>query len=247
MERRNLLMGMTAAITAAALPDTVAAAATADSSVGARQRVHIVLFDGVEELDFAAPLETLDIAGKFGAPIETRLVTVEGPRRVTASCGTRIDVGADWMPGEADVILVPGGDVRDAGRPGVAAEIKRGVIPTALRTARRRGLTMASVCTGALLLGAAGLVRGRPCTTHHGSKKQLAEQGGKVVNGPGGGMLGPRVVDDGDLVTSAGVTSGLELALWLVQRAYGTQMSMNVEMVLEYERRGVVHEARRRG
>ncbi|MET9249974.1 hypothetical protein [Nonomuraea sp. NPDC003709] len=55
-----------------------------------------------------------------------------------------------------------------------------------------------------------------------------------------------RVVDDGDLVTSAGVTSGLELALWLTQRAYGTQMSMNVEMVLEYERRGVVHEARRR-
>ncbi|MGW5682871.1 hypothetical protein [Nonomuraea sp. NPDC003754] len=54
------------------------------------------------------------------------------------------------------------------------------------------------------------------------------------------------MVDDGDLVTSAGVTSGLELALWLIQRAYGTQMSMNVEMVLEYERRGVVHEARRR-
>jgi transcriptional regulator GlxA family with amidase domain len=209
--------------------------------------VDIVLFDGVEELDFAAPLQVLKIARDgFGAPVEPRLVTVEGPQQVVANCGTRIEVPAGWEPRRADVILVPGGGAgRDADKPGVGAEIRRGVIPDALRAARRRGLTMASVCTGALLLGAAGLVRGRPCTTHHLGKQLLAEQGGQVVHGPGHGALGPRVVDDGDLVTSAGITSGLELALWLLQRRYGSEMSMNVEMVLEYERRGLIHQTGR--
>ncbi|MFF4991421.1 DJ-1/PfpI family protein [Streptosporangium saharense] len=224
MERRTLLQS------AAALVPT---AMTGGGSQVSLRRVHIVLFDGVEELDFAAPLETLDIAGKFGAPIETTLVTCEGPRTVVASCGTRIEVRAPWQPESADVILVPGGDVLDPGRPGVAREIRRGVIPAALRAARRRRPVMASVCTGALLLGAAGLVRGRPCTTHRMSRDKLTEQGGKVIDA--------RVVDDGDLVTSAGVTSGLELALWLVQRGHGIDLSLDVERVLEYERRGAVY------
>ncbi|MFI6630773.1 hypothetical protein ACIBI7_18035 [Nonomuraea fuscirosea] len=53
-----------------------------------------------------------------------------------------------------------------------------------------------------------------------------------------------RVVDDGDLLTSAGIPRGLELALWFVERTYGPEMSMNVEMVLEYERRGLVYRSR---
>ncbi|MEV4096459.1 DJ-1/PfpI family protein [Streptosporangium saharense] len=239
MERRILLRSAAAVTTGALIPAAATsgtATATTTEAAGAQaslRRVHIVLFDGVEELDFAAPLETLDIAGKFGAPIETTLVTCEGPRTVVASCGTRIEVRAPWKPESADVILVPGGDVRDPERPGVAREIRRGVIPAALRAARRLRPVMASVCTGALLLGAAGLVRGRPCTTHRMSRDKLAEQGGKVIDA--------RVVDDGDLVTSAGVTSGLELALWLVQRGHGIDVSLDVERVLEYERRGAVH------
>ncbi|MEV8638274.1 DJ-1/PfpI family protein [Streptosporangium sp. NPDC051023] len=231
MERRTLLQSAAVATTGALLPaDAAVARASAPSPL---RRVHIVLFDGVEELDFAAPLEVLDIAGKFGAPVETTLVTCDGPRTVVASCGTRIEVRAPWAPDNADVIIVPGGDVRDPARPGVAMEIKRGVIPAALRAARRSRLVMASVCTGALLLGAAGLVRGRPCTTHRMSRDKLAEQGGRVIDA--------RVVDDDDLVTSAGVTSGLELALWLVQRGHGVDVSLDVERVLEYERRGAVY------
>ncbi|MER7212511.1 DJ-1/PfpI family protein [Streptosporangium sp. NPDC000239] len=240
MERRTLLQSAAAVTTGALLPTAVstgtatATTTTTTTTPGSSlRRVHIVLFDGVEELDFAAPLETLDIASKFGAPIETTLVTCDGPRTIVASCGTRIQVTAPWQPENADVILVPGGYARDPDRPGVAREIKRGVIPAALRAARRTRPVMASVCVGALLLGAAGLVRGRPCTTHHMSKDKLAEQGGKVVDA--------RVVDDGDLVTSAGVTSGLELALWLVQRGHGIDVSLNVERVLEYERRGAVY------
>jgi transcriptional regulator GlxA family with amidase domain len=243
MKRRKLLV-TTLAAAAAATPGVAAAQSGTRAPSARRRRVDIVLFDGVEELDFAAPLETLTFANRSGAPVETRLVTVEGPRTVTGRCGTRIEVRDEWAPKTADVILVPGGGAggRDE-RPGVAKEIERGVIPAALRAARRPGLTMASVCTGALLLGAAGLVRGRPCTTHHLGREQLSQQGGKVIAGPGHGAPGPRVVDDGDLVTSAGITSGLELALWLVQREFGMEMSMSIEMVLEYERRGLVYQA----
>ncbi|MEV0307974.1 DJ-1/PfpI family protein [Nonomuraea fuscirosea] len=256
MKRRHLIQATAAAAAGAIALSDDAAGATASSddasaqaagrtALGGRRRVHVVLFDGVEELDFAAPLQSLGIAGRFGAPIEITLVAVDGPRTVRASHGTEIKADGAWAPGTADMILVPGGGTgRDADKPGVAAEIRRGTIPAALRAARRPGLVMASVCTGALLLGAAGLVRGRPCTTHHGAKDLLAEQGGKVINGPGAGTPGPRVVDDGDLLTSAGITSGLELALWFVERTYGSEMSMNVEMVLEYERRGLVYRNR---
>ncbi|MFI0419696.1 DJ-1/PfpI family protein [Spongiactinospora sp. 9N601] len=187
--------------------------------------VHIVLFDGVEELDFSAPLQVLGIARKIGTPLEITLVRVDGPGTVTAGCGTKVEVSSGWAPHTADLLIVPGGGATNPNRPGVAVEIERGVIPAALRAAERRGLTMASVCTGALLLGAAGLVRGRPCTTHRLSQARLAEQGGEVLAGPGHGAPGPRVVDDGDLITSAGVTSGLELGLWLLQRHYGTAIS----------------------
>ncbi|MFF5211143.1 DJ-1/PfpI family protein [Streptosporangium sp. NPDC000396] len=246
MERRTLLRSAAVATTGALLPEDAAiarasaedAAVTRASGPSSLRRVHMVLFDGVEELDFAAPLEVLDIASKFGAPIETTLVTCDGPRTVVAGCGTRIEVRAPWEPAGADVIIVPGGDVRDHTRPGVAMEIRRGVIPAALRATRRPRLVMASVCTGALLLGAAGLVRGRPCTTHRMSRDRLAEQGGRIIDA--------RVVDDDDLVTSAGVTSGLELALWLVQRGHGMDISLDVERVLEYERRGAVYRAAHR-
>ncbi|WP_280228683.1 DJ-1/PfpI family protein [Nocardia cyriacigeorgica] len=104
--------------------------------------------------------------------------------------------------------------------------------PRRLAAARRDGLTMASVCVGAMLLSAAGLTRGRPCTTHHRLAGQLEREGGLITRA--------RVVDDGDLVTTGGVTSGLDLALWLVQRELGSATALAVEEVMEYERRGTV-------
>lgn len=86
-----------------------------------------------------------------------------------------------------------------------------------------------------MLLSAAKITAGRYCTTHHIAKEDLKAQGGKVVDG--------RVVDDGDLVTSGGVTSGIDLALWLVERLYGPSSALFAEMVLEYERRGTVWRA----
>ncbi|MFC5291090.1 DJ-1/PfpI family protein [Actinokineospora guangxiensis] len=83
-----------------------------------------------------------------------------------------------------------------------------------------------------MVLSAARLTRGRNATTHSGAKADLAARGTTVIDA--------RVVDDGDLITGAGITSGLEVALWLVERFVGAQAAQPAENVLEYERGGTV-------
>ncbi|MGW6983991.1 DJ-1/PfpI family protein [Streptomyces sp. NPDC054932] len=196
-------------------------------------RVHVVMFDGVEELDFAAPYEVFCAARFFtGREVEVRYVTASRPGVVRAAYGTRVHVDHGWAPRETDILLVPGGGYARPDGPGVRAEIRSGVLPQKLAAAVRPGLTVSAVCTGTMLLAAAGLTGNRPCTTHHMARPELAKQGGLVKNA--------RVVDDGDLVTAGGITSGLDLALWLVRRELGADAATGVEARLEYEARGTV-------
>ncbi|MET0135023.1 MAG: DJ-1/PfpI family protein [Kibdelosporangium sp.] len=189
-------------------------------------RVHTVLYDGVEELDFIAPAQILG----GSSDVEHTYVTAEGPRTVTAAGGIEVTIRVPWAPETADLILVPGGRYGDGS--GVAEQIRHGVLPKALADARRPGLIMAAVCTGTMLLAAAGITTGRPCTTHHIAQDDLRALGANVVRS--------RVVDDGDLVTCGGVTSGTDLALWLVERLVGNEAARTAEVMLEYERRGTV-------
>lgn len=244
MERRTFLRGSAAAGAAmaasaavpaeAATATTAATAATTGAASGRRPlRVQVVLFDGVEEQDFAGPYEVFAAAGmhaKRGTDVS--YVRVDGPGVVRAAYGTKVEVERGWSPQDADIIVVPGGGYAKRKGPGIWAEIDRRVLPDALAAAPRKGLTLAALCTGTLLLGAAGLVRGRPCTTHHGAVETLVQQGGEVKKA--------RVVDDGDVVTSGGITSGLDLALWLVKRELGSDAAAGLEEMLEYEARGVV-------
>jgi transcriptional regulator GlxA family with amidase domain len=93
-------------------------------------------------------------------------------------------------------------------------------------------ITVATVCGGSLALAMAGLLEGRNANTHHLGKDVLDATGVNVVDA--------RVVDDGDLVSAGGVTSGLDLALHLLERTYGPQVAIAVERLFEYERRGTV-------
>jgi transcriptional regulator GlxA family with amidase domain len=83
-----------------------------------------------------------------------------------------------------------------------------------------------------MLVAASGILRGRPAVTHHGAIQDLLAAGAQVVQA--------RVVDSGDIVTAGGVTSGLDLALWLVERFYGSEIAHEIGVEIEYERRGIV-------
>ena len=238
MNRRKLLRASTAIGAAGAMAGVAAAPAAAApvqpvQETGGPLRVHIVMYDGVEELDFAAPYEVFSAARFFtDREIDVRYVTASGPGAVQAAYGTKVRVEHGWAPRTADVLVVPGGGYARREGPGVRAEIARGTLPRALASAVRPGLTVSAVCTGTMLLSAAGLTKSRPCTTHHKARPDLEQQGGLLKNA--------RVVDDGDLVTAGGITSGLDLALWLVRRELGADVATGVEVMLEYEARGTV-------
>ncbi|NGN67361.1 twin-arginine translocation signal domain-containing protein [Streptomyces sp. A7024] len=231
MHRRNFLRTGAVATTGLGLGLTGTHQASATPR-RAPLRVHTVLYDGVEEQDFAGHVEVLGILADQRR-IKQTFVSADGPGRVATMSGLEIAIRAPWSPRSADILVVPGGGYGDESA--VAEQIRRGVLPKALARAQRPGLIMAGVCTGTMLLSAARIADGRPCTTHHIAKEDLEAQGGKVVPG--------RVVDDGDLVTCGGVTSGLDLGLWLIERLYGHEDALFAEKVLEYERRGTVWRA----
>jgi len=192
----------------------------------------IVLFEGFDELDAIAPFEVLNAAARAGAPFHVELVALEAPSIITASHGLKIPVDRRLSDTACDWLIVPGGAWMARLPVGVWGEIERAVLPRAIADVRARGAKLASVCTGAMLLSAAGLTRGRRATTHHTAKAALADEGAHVVDA--------RVVDDGDLVTAGGVTSGLDLALWLVERLAGEPQRREAETRMEYELRGPV-------
>lgn len=195
-------------------------------------QVQIVVFDGFDELDAIAPFEVLQTAAAMGADVQAELVTLDGSKEIVAAHGLRIRPDAKLRDQALDILIVPGGGWGDRAKQGAWAEAQRGEIPTAISQLHQSGTTIASVCTGAMLVANAGLLKGRPAITHHVALEDLKASGAEIVNA--------RVVDDGDIVTAGGVTSGLDLSLWLLERYLSPQVAFEVERELEYERRGVV-------
>jgi transcriptional regulator GlxA family with amidase domain len=196
-------------------------------------RIDIALFDGFDELDALAPFEALRRAAELGADLQVRLVALGPASEVTAFYGLRVAVeGALEANPRPDLVIVPGGGWNHRGPRGARAEAERGDLPAALARLHAQGAILAGVCTGAMLIASAGLLRGRAATTHHLALDELRAAGAEVIHA--------RVVDDGDLITAGGVTSGLDLALWLVERFAAPAIATAVESRMEYERRGTV-------
>ncbi|RQG95143.1 DJ-1/PfpI family protein [Natrarchaeobius chitinivorans] len=189
----------------------------------------IVLFERFDELDAIGPYEVLANGAQAGASIETNLVTLEETDVVTASHGLRVEPHGTL--GEPDLLVVPGGGWTTANE-GVRAVVEDGVLPKAVDERFAAGATVASVCTGAMILAEAGLLEGRPATTHHVATADLAATDANVVD--------ERVVDDGDVLTAGGVTSGIDLALWLLEREFGDDVAADFAREMAHERRGEV-------
>ncbi|MEC0240126.1 DJ-1/PfpI family protein [Paenibacillus dokdonensis] len=202
--------------------------------------VQIVLFDGFDLLDAIAPYEVFCAAAMHAEnALKVELVTAEGPRTVTSGInGLKIEANGRLNPESAGIILVPGasGAVEGDGPDSIPAILSRamntqltGMINHALG---QKDIVIATVCGGSLVLAMGGLLEGRPAVTNHLGMDLLGATGAVAVSA--------RVVDDGNLVTGGGVTSGLDVALYLVERELGPRIAHAVEQLFEYERRGTV-------
>lgn len=185
--------------------------------------VEILLFDGWDELDGLGPWEVLRQAERAGAPLACQLVALDGARQVTGCNG--LTVLAEAPSPRPDWVVVPGGGWGERAEQGAWGEVRRGRLPRAVAEAHARGASIASVCTGAMILAAAGLLSGRPAVTHRSAWADLAAAGARPIDA--------RVVDDGELVTAGGVTSGLDLGLHLVARLAGPAAAEAVAAEME--------------
>ena len=208
--------------------------------------VQIVLYDGFDPLDVIAPFEVL-VAGvdAAGEDAVVELVSAEGPRTVTGGTrGLTLRATAALDPDRPGYVVVPGVSGPTAGDPDEGAETipvllarfgGTAAVPLMRRALDNPDVTVATVCGGSLALAMAGLIEGRTAVTH--------VQGMAVLEATGVRAVDARVVDDGDLISSAGVTSGLDLGLHLLEREYGPRVAHAVEALFQYERRGTVWRA----
>lgn len=194
--------------------------------------VAIVVFEGFDAMDAIGPFEVFGHA-REKADIEAGLYTLEPGDSVVSSHGLRVEPEGTLgeLERRPDVLIVPGGGYNDRAEAGVRAQIE-GPLPERVAEHHAAGTLVASVCTGAMVLAAAGLTDGRPAVTHNGALADLRESGAAVREA--------RVVDDGDLVTAGGITAGIDLALHLLERLVGAGVAESVADTMEYERRGEV-------
>ena len=191
----------------------------------------ILLFDGFDELDAMGPWEVLAGLAAVRDDVTAQLVTLEGARAVAADHGAVITAqGA--LSARPDVLIVPGGGWMDRTAEGAWAQAHRGELPRAIAARHAAGTTVASVCTGALLLAHAGILAGHRATTNRGALDDLRAFEGVEV-------LDARVVDDGDVVTAGGPACGLDLALLLLERVGGAGLAEAAAAELHYDRPAV--------
>lgn len=184
--------------------------------------IGILLFDGVEELDFVGPWEVF--AALAQNDDDLRVLTIAEENR-PLQCAKGLRVLPDVTTADApplDLLLVPGGI-------GTRSEVDNPALIQWIAETGARCRWVTSVCTGALLLHEAGFAKGKRVTTHFGFVEALRARGDVTV------LEGVRFVRDGNLVTSAGVSAGIDMALWLVGQLRSPRVARNVQKYIEYD------------
>jgi transcriptional regulator GlxA family with amidase domain len=187
-------------------------------------RIAIAVFEGAEELDFAGPWEVL-AAWHFLEPEDVQVELVgESREPVTCAKGMLVVPGATWDElGAVDVLVYPGGR-------GTRAQLGDETIRARLRGLREEGVLMTSVCTGALVYADAGLLDGRPATTYWSAFDELVALGREIEPRPD-----KRFVDTGEVITAAGVSAGIDMALHLVGRLGSPDKARAVRRYIQYD------------
>jgi transcriptional regulator GlxA family with amidase domain len=187
-------------------------------------RIAIAVFEGAEELDFVGPWEVL-AAWRFLGRDDVEVVLVgdtTGP--VTCAKGLRVVPDTTWDElGEVDVLVYPGGY-------GTRTQLADEAVRARLRALAEHGTLMTSVCTGSLVYAAAGLLDGRPATTYWTAFDELLPLGEGIEPRPD-----DRFVDSGEVVTAAGVSAGIDMALHLVGRLGSPEQARDVRRYIQYD------------
>jgi transcriptional regulator GlxA family with amidase domain len=183
--------------------------------------IGIVLYEGFEELDAVGPYEVLGMFAKINP--DWKVVSIaEKAGPVAAFNGLKLvaDYGFDDAP-PLDVILLPGGL-------GARKEMENQRMIDFVRNAGDKAEYVTSVCTGAMILHGAGFLKGRKATTHWGAIYELRNLGDVEV------LEDARWVVDGNVITSAGVSAGIDMSLYLVSLLRDAQTAKNVQKMMEY-------------
>jgi transcriptional regulator GlxA family with amidase domain len=191
-----------------------------------KKHVAILVFDGVEVLDFAGPFEVFAVADELlGHSVWNTFLVAETPGTVRAVNGLKIvpDHTLESSPAP-EVLVVPGGV-------GTRALLQRPALLEWVRVRARRAEVTLSVCTGALVLAKAGLLDGLRITTHHEVLELLRELAPKATVDPS-----RRFHDNGRIVTAAGISAGIDASLHVVSRLLGAEAAARTAAYMEYGR-----------
>jgi len=187
-------------------------------------RIGILIFDGAEELDFVGPWEVFTMARALSPNACEVLLVAEREEAVRCAKGMRVLPDATLAKcGPLDVILVPGGQ-------GTRREVENKPLLEWIERISQTAKWTTSVCTGALLLTAAGPAKGKNVTTHWNYIGALRDRGeaAQVLDNF-------RYVRDGNVVTAAGVSAGIDMALWLTGQLFDVPFARRVQRQMEYD------------
>lgn len=209
---------------------------TMEASRSWPRRVAVMMFDDVEVLDFAGPFEVFGVARDASGAFAFEVFTVAlAPTLVVTRNGLQVLPQVDVAQvGRVDVLVIPGGM-------GTRREMRNDAMLNAVRDMSGAAELTLSVCTGALVLGAAGLLHGLAATTHYGALDELRALDCREV------LPEARVVDNGRVVTSAGVSAGLDAALHIVGRLIGDAAAAETAHYMQYDWRRQRVEVRAEG
>jgi transcriptional regulator GlxA family with amidase domain len=187
--------------------------------------IGVALFDGAEELDWAGPWEVLAAWAEQWPDDGVHAFTLaREDRPVTCAKGLRVLPDETWESAPPlDVLVYPGGR-------GTRPQLQDEAVLDWIRGLAAGETVVASVCTGSLVLAAAGLLDGKPATTHWGSLEVLPTLGQDIEVRPD-----DRFVDNGNILTAAGVSAGIDMALHLVARLHSPERAREVRRYIQYD------------
>jgi transcriptional regulator GlxA family with amidase domain len=189
------------------------------------RNVAILIFDEVEVLDFCGPFEVFSVTGRRDNLNPFNVYTVaEKGQPILARNHLSVNPGYTIKDcPQPDILVVPGGL-------GTRKEMHNSILIDWIRSSSQKAELILSVCTGALLLAKAGLLEGLAATTHHGAIELLEKVAPHTTI-----QANKRIVDNGRIIVSAGISAGIDMSLYVVAKLLGKEQALETAQYMEYD------------